>query len=258
MFPLCQRPKWRLRRLVESQTALAARGCRAVRPETPQGSARPRRWRPTCWPFRLGERPSLWTGRAVTMVASRATGAGPSGQPGPGRHGADMSSRGTDLEKDDLGSGRVWKRCRGVSTSSAEMAGHDNLPRYTSEVHQQVHRACGARALALVYLGREPGKALASATDQGLCGGTPPGTRTQNLRIKSPFPAVHLMPSGAPDLRLVRRAVHLLPSCSAAYQPVARPTRAPDTPSIKEAVQRRRASREPIAVDPGMLYRAPE
>jgi hypothetical protein len=192
------------------------------------------------------------------MVASRATGAGPSGQPGPGRHGADMSSRGTDLEKDDLGSGRVWKRCRGVSTSSAEMAGHDNLPRYTSEVHQQVHRACGARALALVYLGREPGKALASATDQGLCGGTPPGTRTQNLRIKSPFPAVHLMPSGAPDLRLVRRAVHLLPSCSAAYQPVARPTRAPDTPSIKEAVQRRRASREPIAVDPGMLYRAPE
>jgi len=43
------------------------------------------------------------------MVASRATGAGPSGQPGPGRHGADMSSRGTDLENDDLGSGRVWK-----------------------------------------------------------------------------------------------------------------------------------------------------
>jgi hypothetical protein len=115
---------------------MAARGCRAVRPETPQGSARPRRWRPTCWPFRLGERPSLWTGRAVTMVASRATGAGPSGQPGPGRHGADMSSRGTDLEKDDLGSGRVWKRCRGVSTSSAEMAGHDTFPgtpaRYTS------------------------------------------------------------------------------------------------------------------------------
>jgi hypothetical protein len=76
---------------------------------------------------------------------------------------------------------------------------------YTSWVHQEVHRADGANGSSPVYPPR-PSKALAASLTRAFVL-YPPGTRTQNLRIKSPFLPVHLVTSSAADVRVLRRSV---------------------------------------------------
>jgi hypothetical protein len=96
-------------------------------------------------------------------------------------------------------------------------------------------RAPGRRSGASPCTRAVRGKGPGHVRDQGLWV-VPPGTRTQNLRIKSPLPHVQPMTASTVDLRLVPWPLHLVLSLLRRYRPVARQTRAPESRSCRASL----------------------